>query len=158
MVKTCCVTGHRKIPADKIEYVRQELRREIEQAVRDGHTFFLSGFADGADLEFTAIVVELKKDNPALFLEAVIPYAGRMKSKDRLFRELLGACNGIKIISREYSPGCYFARNRYLVEHAERVIAVFDGRERSGTAQTMRLAAAKKCDLRVIDISDKTNN
>ena len=28
--KTCCVTGHRDIPADQIAYVKQALRHEIE--------------------------------------------------------------------------------------------------------------------------------
>ena len=31
--KTCCVTGHRDIPEDRIAYVEQELRREVEEAI-----------------------------------------------------------------------------------------------------------------------------
>jgi uncharacterized phage-like protein YoqJ len=62
----------------------------------------------------------------------------------------------MKLIAQEYSPDCFFARNRYLVENSQRVIAVFDGRERSGTAQTMRMAASKNLELHVIDISDSS--
>ena len=87
--KTCCVTGHRDIPEDRIAYVEQELRREVLAAIQDGYTRFISGFAEGADLMFAAIVVEQKKHNPDLFLEAAIPYAGRLKTKNKQFHELL---------------------------------------------------------------------
>ena len=55
-VKTCCVTGRRKIPADRIEYVNRELYREVLQAVKDGFTHFISGFSEGTDLLFSAAV------------------------------------------------------------------------------------------------------
>ena len=47
--KTCCVTGHRDIPAEQIDAVKYALRREIIKAVSDGYTGFMTGFADGAD-------------------------------------------------------------------------------------------------------------
>ena len=56
--KTCCVTGHRDIPEARIAYVEQELRREVEEAIAEGYTRFISGFAEGVDLMFAAIVVE----------------------------------------------------------------------------------------------------
>ena len=147
---TCSFTGHRTIPRGKIEYVRQELRREIELAVAEGFTRFISGFASGVDLEAAAIVAEMKRENPALFLEAAIPYRGRMKTVEPLFRELIGQCDSVYCECEEYAANCYFLRNYYLVKSAERVIAVFSGRQRSGTAQTMRLAEKLGCELRII--------
>ena len=47
--KVCGVTGHREIPAEYMEQAEQGLRREIEKAIADGYTYFISGFADGAD-------------------------------------------------------------------------------------------------------------
>ena len=38
--KVCCVTGHRDIPAERITYVEQELRREVRAAIEDGYTRF----------------------------------------------------------------------------------------------------------------------
>ncbi|WP_417092331.1 VirD4-like conjugal transfer protein, CD1115 family [Intestinimonas timonensis] len=72
--KTCCVTGHRDIPAEKKGLVEEALRREVAAAIEDGYTRFISGFAEGADLMFAAIVAEAKKENGSLFLEAAIPY------------------------------------------------------------------------------------
>ena len=155
-MKSVCITGHRDISKGRIDYVREQLRKEVEQAIEDGFTMFLCGMADGSDLEFGAIVAEKKETHPDLFLEAVIPYKNRLKSKNPLFKQVLAQCSGMKLIAQEYSPDCFFARNRYLVENSQRVIAVFDGRERSGTAQTMRMAASKNLELHVIDISDSS--
>ena len=54
--KVCGVTGHREIPAEYMEQAEQGLLREIEKAIADGYTYFISGFADGADQLFAGIV------------------------------------------------------------------------------------------------------
>ncbi len=151
-MKSCCVTGPREIPGDKAEYVKQELRHEIEQAIMDGFTRFLSSMLNNVDLDFAAIVVEKMKENPELSLEAVIPYADRMKSKDKRLQKLMQQCSAVKIISQERDRDCYFARNRYLIENSARVIAVSDGGQKSDTAQMLRMAAAKELESRIIDI------
>ena len=150
--KTCCVTGHRNIPVERITYVEQELRREVLAAIEDGYTRFISGFAEGVDLMFVAIVAEQKVHDPDLFLEAAIPYAGRMKTKNKQFHELLRACDGIKIVCQEYAPSCFMERNRYMVWESQRVIAVYDGRGRGGTLFTMRHAHSMEREVREIRI------
>lgn len=115
--KICGVTGHREIPAEYMEQAEQDLRREIEKAIADGYTYFISGFADGADQLFARIVLEKAKENPALRLEAAIPY-----------------------------------RNRYMVSQADRVIAVYDGREKGGTVSTIRMVHAQRKEMREIPV------
>ena len=63
--KTCCITGHRDIPPDKLSYVEEELRKAVKEAIEDGFTLFISGFAEGVDLLFASIVIEEKKKNPS---------------------------------------------------------------------------------------------
>ena len=150
--KTCCVTGHRDIPADKLSYVEQELRRELAEAIRDGYTRFLSGFAEGADLLFAALVAEEKERHPELFLEAALPYTGWLKKKDPQFQKLIENCDGIKTECQTYTPACFMRRNRYMVGQSQRVIAVYDGREKGGTLFTMRYAHSLGRDVRVIQI------
>ena len=133
-------------------YVEQELRREVLAAIQDGYTRFISGFAEGADLMFAAIVAEQKEHNPDLFLEAAIPYAGRLKTKNKQFHELLRACDGIKIVCQEYAPSCFLERNRYMAGESQRVIAVYDGRERGGTLFTMRYAHSIGREVREISV------
>ena len=128
------------------------MRREVAAAIEDGYTLFISGFAEGADLMFAAIVSEAKKENGSLFLEAAIPYAGRLKTKDKEFHRLLTACDGVKVISDRYVPSCYMNRNRYMVAQSQRVIAVYDGREKGGTLFTMRAAHVQGREIRLIEI------
>ncbi len=150
--KTCCVTGHREIAVDKIAYVKRELRHEILKAIEDGYTNFISGFADGADLLFASIVADLMKDNPTLTLEAALPYRNRMNTTDKLFRRLLPKCKTISVHSEKYSPACYMNRNREMVSLCQRVIAIYDGRDKGGTVFTMREAAMLERDIHVIEI------
>lgn len=150
--KVCCVTGHRDIPAERIAYVEQQLRREVLEAIEAGYTRFISGFAEGTDLMFAAIVDEQKKRHPELFLEAAIPYAGRLKTRNKQFHALLQACDGIKVMYRKYTPSCFMQRNRYMARESQRVIAVYDGRDHGGTLFTMRYAHTLGREIRVIRI------
>lgn len=153
-MKFCCITGPREISTERIEDVRQALCQEIEQAIADGFTGFLSDMDKGINREFAMIVAEKKKEIPELFLEAVYPHAGRMKAKSKSVQELMSQCNGFKLIGQEYSHDCQFAANRYLLEFAERVIAVSDENPKSNTAQMLRMAAAKELEVRVILLSE----
>lgn len=151
---SCCVTGHRDIPADKLEYVTGQLRQEVEQAVADGYTTFFSGFAEGADQIFAAIVAELKENNKDLHLVGAIPHPKRLKTleKDAQAKKLLLACDAVNVHSREYTQDCYKKRNLFMVEESGRCIAVHDGRPKGGTASTMRYARDMDRELRVINM------
>lgn len=127
------------------------LRREILQAIEEGYTFFISGFGQGVDLLFAALVVEQKRQKPHLFLEAALPYAGRAKTKDELFHALLGQCNGIRIVCSDYAPGCFIRRNQYMVLRAQRVIAVYDGRKNGAVLRTLHYAQEQGREVRVIN-------
>lgn len=154
--KTCCVTGHRDLPQDQINYVKAVLLREIEKAVTDGFTCFMSGFAEGVDQYFVEMVMEKQKDNPALELIAVIPYRKRLDSlraKGQTF-EMLEACTDVIVMQEEYHPSVYSHRNRYMAQHSDRVIAVYDGREKGGTVRTIRFAHQMKKELREIPVGE----
>lgn len=150
--KSCCVAGHRDIPADKLPYVEKELRKAVQMAIEDGFTRFISGFAEGTDLLFAAIVAEEKEKNPGIHLEAAIPYATRVKSKSFLFQKMLASCDFIHVLCDKYSPSVFFVRNRYMVLESDRVIAVYDGREKGGTVFYIRYAHTQGKELQVIKI------
>ena len=104
--KTCCVTGHRDLPQNEINKIKAALEHEIDAAVTDGFTCFMSGFADGVDQYFAELVLERKQTNPALELIAVIPYRKRLDSlnKKTRTRELLEACADVVVIQEKYLP------------------------------------------------------
>lgn len=82
ITKTCCVTGHRDIPADKAAYVKTRLREEIEDAIANGFTTFISGMAGGVDLLFVELVIEQKEHHPELFLEPQPLYGYDVQPRD----------------------------------------------------------------------------
>mgnify|MGYP000706254963 CR=1 FL=1 len=150
--KTCGFTGHRDIPDSEIESVKHGLRKEFNKAIADGYTSFLSGFAEGADLLFAEIVAEKCRENPALHLEAVIPYRYLKLMKKEETRALLESCSHIEIISEQLIYSVYQKRNRYIVEHSDRVIAVYDGRDKGGTVATIRMVHAQRKELREVPV------
>lgn len=154
--RTCCVTGHRVLAGGQEERVKAELRLLVERAVLEGCTHFISGFAEGADLWFAQIVLDLAARRPDLTLEAAVPYRKRLHRllDDTETRRLVHGCAIIGVHSEEYSPDCYQKRNRFMVKQAGRVIAVYDGRKGGGTAATLRLAQRLGRQLWVIDARD----
>lgn len=150
--KTCCVTGHRNISNEQRIYIEKEMRREVREAIEDGFTHFISGFANGVDLIFADIVVEEKKQHPNILLEAAIPYAGRLNKLDTHFQELIQACDDVRVECEKYAPYSFDRRNRYMVDKSQRVIAVFDGRSKGGTVLTMRYARKLEREIHEIHI------
>ena len=128
MEKICCVTGHRDIPDDQEEKIKAALEREIEKAAADGYTGFMTGFEVGVDQTFAELVVGLQKKNPDLKLIAVLP--------------------------SQKQSAAYTRRNRFMVEHADRVIAVYDGRETGGTVKMIRLVHQMRKELREIPVGE----
>ena len=54
-------------------------------------------------------------------------------------------------VNQEYSKGCMLERNRYLVDHAACLLAVYNGEWRGGTAMTVRYARKLGSDIIVMN-------
>ena len=68
----------------------------------------------------------------------------------RAYRTLLEQADEQVLICPHYTPYCMHARNRWMVEHSARVIAVFGGSP-GGTANTIQLAQKKRREIVRID-------
>lgn len=152
MVKSCCVTGHREYSAEKVPYIKAALQNEIIAAINDGYRNFISGFAPGVDMLFAQLVASLMDEYPRIILEAALPYPTWMNKRHQEDKDLLCKCKAIGVHSPKYGPNCFLIRNRFMVNTCERVIAVYDGRDKGGTVSTMRYASALERDLRVIEL------
>lgn len=148
--KICCVTGHRYVHAHDVTYVKSKLQDEIELAISEHFTTFITGMADGVDLLFAELVIEKKSIYPQLRLEAAIPYCNRLYSKNIQLQKCLAGCNSIHIQQQKYDMNCYMNRNRYMVDQSSRVIAVYDGRKSGGTLFTMKYAQTLGREVRKI--------
>jgi len=79
-----------------------------------------------------------------LRLHCVLPCEGQADqwsvSARELYRSILEQADSVVYVSREYSKDCVLKRNRYLVDHASCLLAVYNSEQRGGTAMTVRYA------------------
>jgi len=128
MKKTCCIIGDRDIPAGRADFIKQELRREIEEAIAEGYTRFISGFGKGAELYFAEIVAEKRLENKDIRLEAAIPCRSRLAGlmRNDAARKLLLSCTEIGVYGEKCTPDAYLRRDSYLARTCGRMIAIYD--------------------------------
>lgn len=162
-VKTCCFTGHRpqSLPFRFDEQdsrclrLKQVLRKEIErQIIEEGVTHFISGMAIGVDMYAAEIVLDLKKKYPQITLEAAIPCETQavkwtVPLRERYY-DIAARCDKETMLQRHYTPDCMHKRNRYMVDAADTVIAVWNGSP-SGTGKTVQYAADQGKTIVIID-------
>lgn len=161
--KTCCFTGHRpnRLPwlADpcdlRTKALKQALWQRILSSYEQGYTCFLSGMALGVDLICARLVLELAETEREVQLVAVVPYpaqAARWSAADRReYQAVLHSCGErIVVVSPSYHRQCFALRNRYLVDHARRIIGVYDGAPSGGTFQTLEYARKQGLEMELL--------
>lgn len=140
----CCFTGHRPEKLTKTEWeIKADLNAEIHLAIQAGFYVFITGMARGVDLWAAEIVLELRKKNKNLKLICAVPYEGFEDGWSQrwrqAYRDVLDEADFVRVIDRGYSPRVFQTRNEWMVDHAARVIAVFNG-ESGGTKNTIDYA------------------
>lgn len=150
--KCCAFTGHRpgKFPWRYDETDRRcvtlkaVLAEQIAALVNTGFTQFLSGMAEAVDTWSALSVLALREKNPTIKLHCILPckeQADKWAASSReLYRSILDKADSIVYVSRSYHKDCMLDRNRFLVEHANILLAVYNGERRGGTAATVRYA------------------
>lgn len=149
---SCAFTGHRpkKFPwgydesADGCVQLKEVLSEKIAELAAAGITDFLSGMAEGTDTWAALAVLALRKKNPALRLHCILPCKGQADrwtaSARELYYQILDRADNVIYVSEDYHKDCMLERNRYLVDHAAKLLAVYNGEWRGGTAMTVRYA------------------
>ena len=162
-------TGHRpeSLPfgtnegSEDYRKIKTLLQREIKHWADRGHDTFYEGVARGMDIIFGELVLLAKKEGyPQLKLVGVIPHeeqAARWSEawRNRYF-DLMANSDDEVLISHQYTKDCYHSRNRYMVDHAQVLIAVYNGSDKGGTAYTVNYARALGRTIVVVDPSTLT--
>lgn len=163
---SCAFTGHRpqSFPwkydetAQECLLLKATLTKEIEKLVDRGVTDFYSGLAEGVDTWSAEIALGLREKNPALSVHGVLPCRSQAIKWTPAAQEhhqwLQEQADTITCLSKEYYDGCMLDRNRYLVDHSDILLAVYNGSWRGGTAMTVRYA--QKLGREIIVINPKT--
>jgi len=117
----------------------------------------ISGMAMGIDMICAEIVLELKNIYPDVTLEAAIPCRGQdllWPQKYRVrYAQILERCDGIYVVSEEYTDDCMERRNKYMVDKCDLLLAVWNGKP-GGTGNTIGYAKKKNKPIIVIDPFD----
>ena len=164
MLENCCAfTGHRphKFPWKENEAdsrcvaLKAVLLEQIAALVDVSFTQFLSGMAEGTDTWSALSALDLREKNPAIKLHCILPYkeqADKWSASSRdLYHSILDRADSIVYVSRTYYKNCMLDRNRFLVNHAAALLAVYNGERRGGTAATLRYAQKMGREIIVID-------
>ena len=143
--RRACFTGHRPEKLTRSETViRKDLEIQICRAVADGLNIFITGMARGVDIWAAQTVLMLRNEGWDVRLICACPYDGFESSWSQewqiQYKEILVSADFVKYICEGYSRSCFQVRNEWMVNHAARVIAVFNG-EKSGTRNTIDYAA-----------------
>ena len=117
-------------------------------------THFITGMALGVDMYAAEIVLDLKSKYPHITLESAIPCETQaikwsVASRERYYN-IAAKCDKETMLQREYTPDCMDKRNRYMVDHADYILAVWNGCP-SGTGNTVRYAHKKGKSIIVIN-------
>lgn len=162
---TCCFTGPipHKPPflANPTDLRRDMLKQEMIAAVIDrivnyGCNIFLCGMAQGADMLFAEVILELKEIYAdCVRLVCVLPYEAQAArwpyAAQARYQSLLAQADECILLQKEYTNGCLLARNRFMVEHSSCLIAVYDGASGGGTGYTVAYAKKKSLHLVLLD-------
>ena len=156
-------TGHRprKFPwrYDELDprcvALKAVLTEQITALADAGITQFLSGMAEGTDVWSALSVLALQEKNPKVKLHCILPCREQADkwaaSSQDLYHSILERADSIVYVSRAYHKNCMLERNRFLVDHASALLAVYNGERRGGTAATMRYAQKLGREIIVID-------
>ena len=140
----CVFTGHRQLEED---FSKPRLKRTVEKLIKTGVTDFYNGMAIGFDLCAAECVLTLKKKYPSVQLIACVPCYGQEKyfserDKKRYVKFLKKADKTI-VLADHYYQGCMQQRDKYMVEHADCMIA-YCNKNTGGAAYTVKLFQKSK--------------
>ena len=162
----CCFTGHRpeqlpwKANEDNSRCIelKNVLSLVIDSCIEDGYYNFYCGMARGIDTYAAEIIIEKKKVYKDIMLHAVLPCpdqdVGWIETDRLRYKDLLRQCDSKTLVSPFYTETCMLARNRYMIDNSQRLIAVWNGYFRGGTAYTVRYAKKQEKEIHLIRLKD----
>lgn len=152
-IHRCCFIGSNpETLILKEESVKPMLEKEISNAIADGYTTFITGMSPGVDIWAAEIILEKKATTSRLKLICAIPHREYGKTKDYKynisFKRIIGQADLVKEIFPVYNVFCYRKRNEWMIEHSNRIIAVYNGSQ-DGTKEIINFASKNGLEIRL---------
>ena len=140
---TCCFTGYRILPKNKLSDITVSLEEIIIKYINEGYRYFGAGGALGFDTLAAETVLKLKRKNPYIKLILVLPCFAQTKGWNKSdidrYNHIKTQANKTVYTSKEYTSDCMLKRNRHLVNHSSLCICYLL-RNSGGTAYTVDYA------------------
>lgn len=145
--RTCCFTGHRDIPADRLQMVMTGTEAKVRELISQGYRYFGIGGAVGYDTIVAELLFRLReREYPEIKIILVYPFDGFISrwsdSQQATYARLLPMYDKRVCVCKSASREAYLARDRHLVDYSSACIA-YCTRQTGGTAYTIRYAAAR---------------
>lgn len=128
---------------------------EVKTLAERGCRTFLSGMALGTDQWAASAVLALRREFPDIRLHCVLPCTFQdnkwTAGQSETYHSILNQADSVICVNYQYTLDCMMKRNRYLVDHASMILAVYNGGKRGGTAATVRYARSQRRELWILD-------
>lgn len=144
---SCAFTGHREIEEQHSKTLRMLTKQAVKSRYNEGVANFISGMASGFDMLAAEVVLELREECPGISLTAVVPFRGQddrfsLSDKQR-YSQILEEADEVIVLSEHYNKKAFYYRNLWMVDHADCMIAYFNGIHRGGTYFTFHTAQGR---------------
>lgn len=159
--QTVCFTGHRSLRASDTVW-RENLKKTLLGLIDQGYKDFMAGGARGFDMAASEIVLELRELHPHINLILVLPFVNQythekgwaMQEIER-YHALEEQAQEVIHLQENYSTGCYYRRNRYMVDSSS-VCICYQYKDSGGTAYTTKYARGKE--VKIINVCNVTGS
>ncbi len=135
--------------------LKAALDKQIKQLVDAGVTTWLSGMALGVDCWAAQAVLKLREKNSAVRLFCILPCKNQAvrwnASSQETYHSILTQSDFNLYVSETYTDTCMHERNHILVASSDLLLAVFDGRQKSGTLSTVNYARQEGREILILD-------
>lgn len=143
--QTVCFTGHRNLRASDTTW-RHRLKKTLLELIGRGYKDFMAGGARGFDMAASEMVLELRELHPHINLILVLPFVkqythetGWDSQEIERYHALEERAQKVIHLQENYTSGCYYRRNRYMVDSSS-VCICYQYRSSGGTAYTTKYA------------------
>lgn len=152
---TAAFSGYRptKLPEQGSKRVQTNLQTRLRNAILEtlnrGYTTYLNGCMAGWDILAAEVVLELRKAYPEIKCISIAPFRRAFLVGPNWTPEWRARALAVYrqsdqafALEEQYRRGIYYARDRFLIDHAALLICYYDGQP-GGTSYTVHYAESK---------------
>ncbi|MGN1411972.1 MAG: SLOG family protein [Oscillospiraceae bacterium] len=170
MIKSICFSGHRaeKIQSlagehyeNFVEILKSILYIKLLKYIEEGFNRFYIGMSTGVDLWIGETLIELKLTQyPNIEIVAVKPFnkhGSNFSIEDKvIYKKILENASEVVCIDNYQSKYSYLTRNRYMVDHSNRLYALMFN-PNSGTGYTINYAKSNGKPVDILNLENLFN-